>query len=115
MYEEAFSCGKTKTNLNFTEKPVEKSSHLFSVYLLKHLAQRNHEIQCDNWKTLLFIKVYRNSEVLFNRHVLALFEISELKEVRILFFISTIREQSYTKMKNSKIKFENEALVYHTC
>ena len=44
-------------------------------------------ILCDNWKTLLFITVYRYSS---NRHVVAFFEASVLKEVRILCVISTI-------------------------
>ena len=41
-------------------------------------------------KALFFIKVYRYPEVPFNRHVLAFFETSDFKEVRILFFNSTI-------------------------
>ena len=41
-------------------------------------------IPFDNWNTLFFIKAYRYIEVLFNRHVLALFETSDLKEVGIL-------------------------------
>ena len=41
----------------------------------------------------LFIKVYRHPEVLFNRHVLAFFVTSDLKEVFILFFISRITVQ----------------------
>ena len=43
-----------------------------------------------NWKALYFIKVYRLSEVLYNRYVLAFFETSDFKGVRILFFISAI-------------------------
>ena len=45
-------------------------------------------ISCDNWKTLLFIKVYSYPEVLFNRHVLAFYETNDLKKIRILFFLS---------------------------
>ena len=41
-------------------------------------------ISCDNWKTL-FYKSLLISWGLFNCHVLALFEASDLKEVRILF------------------------------
>ena len=39
------------------------------------------------------IKVYRYPEILFNRHVLAFFERSDLEEVRILSFISRITAQ----------------------
>ena len=41
-------------------------------------------IPCDNWKNLFFMKVNSYPEVLFNSHVLALFETSGLKKVRIL-------------------------------
>ena len=42
---------------------------------------------------MFLIKVYRYPEVLLNRHVLVLFETTDLKEVRLLFFIFTIRVQ----------------------
>ena len=47
-------------------------------------------IQCNNWKTSIFIKVYYYAEVLFNRHILAFFETNDLKEVRILLFITAV-------------------------
>ena len=40
-----------------------------------------------------FTKVFHYLDVLFNRHVLAFFETSDLKEVHISFFISTIKVQ----------------------
>ena len=58
----------------------------------------------DNWKTLFFIKIYRYPEVLFNGHVLAFFEASDLKEVRILFFISTIPLTELKYNVNNKVK-----------
>ena len=39
---------------------------------------------------MFLIKVYRYPEAIFNHHVLELFETKDLKEVRILIFISTI-------------------------
>ena len=61
-------------------------------------------ILCDNYKTLFSIQFYLYLEVLFNRHVLAFFEASDLKEV-------------HTMQHNTILmpKFQNEALVYHTC
>ena len=47
-------------------------------------------ILCDSWKALVFVKVYRYPEALLNRHVLVFFETIVLKEVCMLFFISTI-------------------------
>ena len=48
----------------------------------------------------------------FNRHILTLFETRDLKEIRILFFISTIRVQYWNQIE----KFQNETLVYYyTC
>ena len=50
-----------------THKPLKVASakNLFSsVYVLVQLASKNVFILCDNWKTLLFMKVYRNSEIL---------------------------------------------------
>ena len=53
----------------------------------------------DNWKILLFIKVYSYSDVAFNRHVLAFFEAtSDLKEVRIFFFFY-LHDTTNTKIK----------------
>ena len=51
-----------------------------------------------------FVKVYLYPEVLFNCRVLAVFETSELKEFRILYFISRITEQC---------SWQNEPLLYH--
>ena len=52
----------------------------------------------DNWKTLLFVKVYSCSDVVFNRRVLAFFEAaSDLKEVRIFFFY--LHDTTNTKIK----------------
>ena len=41
----------------------------------------------DNWKTLFFIKVYRHAKGFSNRHVVAFFKTSVLKEARILRYI----------------------------
>ena len=46
-------------------------------------------ILCDNWKILLFLKVYRYTEI-FNHYVAVYFEASVFREVRILCLISTI-------------------------
>ena len=61
--------------------------------LLVQLASMNVFILCDNCKTLLFKKVYGYPEIFFNRHVVAFFEASVSKEVRILCVISTILVQ----------------------
>ena len=52
-------------------------------------------ILCDNWKTLLSVKVYRNAKFIFNRHGFAIFQIAifqtiNWKEERVLIFISMI-------------------------
>ena len=57
-------------------------------------------IPCDNWNILILIKVYPYPEFLYNHHVLGFFETSELKEVCITFFISTIT----VKCQSSKMK-----------
>ena len=41
----------------------------------------------DNWKALLFLKVYWYSEAFFSCHAVASFEISVLKEVRVLRYL----------------------------
>ena len=69
---------------------------LFSpVYiLLVQLASVNIFILSDNCKTLLSVKVYRSLLGDFlNCHVVAFFEVSALKEVRILCVIATISVQ----------------------
>ena len=50
LCELAFSCVKTETNLHFTVKSVERSSHSVSVYLKTHLVQKSSVIQY-NYKT----------------------------------------------------------------
>ena len=52
---------------------------------------------------MVFIKVYRYPEVLFNRDVLVLFETSDLKKVRILIFISTILIPKLKYNANTKV------------
>ena len=64
-------------------------------------------IPCDNWKTLFIIKVHHYPELLFDLHVLAFFETSEMKEVHISFFISTLT----VKCQKSKLKLT----LRHTC
>ena len=44
----------------------------------------------DNWMTLLFMKVYRYSEIFVSTILPAFFEASVLKKVRILCVISAI-------------------------
>ena len=49
-------------------------------------------IPYDNWKIIVFLnKSLAITLNFFNRHVLAVFEMSDLKEVRILFLISTTK------------------------
>ena len=52
-------------------------------------------IPCDNWKTVFrkSLSLYHYTEVIFNCRVLAFFETSDLKEVRILFPISRVTVQ----------------------
>ena len=50
----------------------------------------NISIPCENQKKLFLIKVNCYLELLFNSYVLVFFEMSDSKEVCILFFISTI-------------------------
>ena len=88
--------------------------NLSSVYVVKICFVKMFFTPCDNWKTLFFIKVYRCRGDLFNRYVFVLFEKSGFKEVRILFLISTKECSANIKMINSKIKFKNKCLVYHT-
>ena len=55
----------------------------------------------------LFVKVYRYSEIFFNRHVAASFGTNVLKEVRVLDYIhnnNTVLISKFTK-----------ATVYYTC
>ena len=85
---------------------------LSSVYVVKTCFVKMFFTPCDNWKTLFFIKVYRCRGDLFNRYVFVLFEKNGFKEVRIL--ISTKECSGNIKMINSKIKFKNKCLVYHT-
>ena len=59
---------------------------------------------------MFFIKVRRYPEVLFNRHVLVLFETSDLIQVRILTFISTILIPKLTYTTDTKVP----TLTYHT-
>ena len=86
--------------------------NLSSVYVVKICFVKMFFTPCDNWKTLFFIKVYRCRGDLFNRYVFVLFEKHGFKEVRIL--ISTKECSGNIKMINSKIKFKNKCLVYHT-
>ena len=59
---------------------------------------------------MFFIKVRRYPEVLFNRHVLVLFETSDLIQVRIVTFISTILIPKLTYTTDTKVP----TLTYHT-
>ena len=45
-------------------------------------------ISCDVWKTLFSIEIYRQPVVSCDRHVSVFFEVSVLKEVRILYPLS---------------------------
>ena len=51
--------------------------------LLVQLAQVNVLIPYVKWKILLFKKVDRYPEVLFNRHVLAFFDISDISTITL--------------------------------
>ena len=57
----------------------------------------------DNWKTLVFIKVYCKVEVLFNPYDLVFFGTNDLKEVAILFFISKILIPKLKYNANTKV------------
>ena len=75
-----------------TYKPLKVASakNLFSsVYVLVQLASMNVFILCDNRRTLLFMKLYRNAEILLS--AMLLLSLSQcLGEVRILCVISTL-------------------------
>ena len=58
-------------------------------------------IPYDNWKTLFFMQIYRKPVVWCNRHVVAFFEASVLKEVRILYPLSP---QNITLMLIPKVQ-----------
>ena len=62
-------------------KNFSSSVHVIDTDLLRSMLF----IPFDNWKSILFVKVFRY----FSRHIVAFFETSILKEVRIL-RISTI-------------------------
>ena len=53
-----------------------------------NLLQRVFFIPCDDWKTVLFIQIHNYPDVFCYRHVVALFELSVSKEVRILYPLS---------------------------
>lgn len=55
-------------------------------------------IPYDNWKALLFVKVYCYPDVLFNRYVLA------FVEVRITYFISSILIRQLKRNANTKVR-----------
>ena len=65
-------------------------------------------IPCDNWKTLFFIKVYHYTKGFWNRHIVAFFEISVLKEVCTLNYVHNIIT---TLIPKFLIKF----VVYDAC
>ena len=52
----------------------------------------------DNWKALLFVKVYCYPDVLFNRYFLA------FVEVRITYFISSILIRQLKRNANTKVR-----------
>ena len=60
-----------------------------------------------------FLKVYCNPEVLFNRHVLAFFEKSDSKEVRISFYLQNINAK--VKVQGKQQSSKNKDLIYHAC
>ena len=71
-------------------------------------------IPFNSWKALFLIKVYLYPEVLFNRHIFAFFETTDLKEVNILFFISTIlipKLNVQCKHQSSKMKLSYIILI----
>ena len=81
-------------------------------------------IPYDYWKALFFIKVYRYSEGFSCRHVVAFFETSVLKEIRVLCYPcnnSTILlsnfqiNLSYIIHYNPTTKFPKKTDAYHTC
>ena len=64
-------------------------------------------IPYDYWKALFFIKVYRYTEGFSCRHVVAFFETSVLKEIRVLCY----------PCNNSTIllsNFQNKFVLYYT-
>ena len=58
-------------------------------------------ILCDNWKTFVLKKAYRYPAVFFNHHIVAFFENSILKEVRILCYPQNNRATFKFKIKLS--------------
>ena len=54
---------------------------LLNVYAIGTTCFSECLIPYDNWKTLIFIQVYRYYEVSFNRHVFAFFQASVLKSL----------------------------------
>ena len=81
VYNKFFLC---KNNLQ-TFKSSNYKKLIFQCYLINTSVVLTNFIPCDNWKACFFIKV------LFKRLVVTLFETSDLKEVCISFFISTVR------------------------
>ena len=66
-------------------------------------------------KDIVFLKVYCYPEVSSNRHFLALFETSDLKEVCVLFFISIMRLQCYGSISLKNEKNQNLNLMRCFC
>ena len=63
-------------------------------------------ILCGNWTTLFSVKVYRYSEGFPNRHVVAFFEISVLKEVRILRYFDSNSTVEIPELNSTENKSE---------
>ena len=60
-----------------------------------------------NWRLSFFMSVYLSSEIFFNRHVVAFFEIIDLKEVLISCYLCNDGTMLI-------LKFQNEDVVHYT-
>ena len=76
-----------KSNNIQTLKCSSWKNFFSTVYIICKLGLMNIFIPFDNWKTLFLIKVYCYPIGFFNHHVLAFFETSVLKAVRILHYL----------------------------
>ena len=97
-----------RTSLTPFQKPF-----LQRVYSWCKLFRKIIFVPCDNWKTMLFIKVYRYPEILFNRHVLVLFETSDLKKSYFNFYLDyrNTKVKIQCKYQSSKLKLSYTILT----
>ena len=101
-------CLKVKVSQSFKSSSYKKL-FLHCVWHLYNLLRWMFLISLDDWKAFLFVNVCCCLEVFLNQHVVAFFEKSILRDVRILHYLHN----------NSTIlmpMFQNKAtVVYHIC